>query len=743
MLLALVHQSQHHHSKRLLGNLARSYATLNANVELDPPPHVPRSSTSTSSATSKTFPSDTKTLRKISNPPETQAARNTNLASDSALLFSSLEGKVHRCTLDAITNGPYRYDVMSEVQSKILPGLPQLIGHGNEVEPQKQSPGTDLLVKAKTGTGKTLAFLVPAIEKRVRDLEAFRRRVHPEVAAGGAMTEQTLARMEREYASLNPGVLVISPTRELATQIAVEAQNLSLKHASRSGRGSRMEGKGGFGFGVVCLLGGESRLRQIRDWVGDTKQKTQREWFGRFGRNDGSGFGVGGPMGVRKDVVVATPGRLLDLLKSEQGVREVMQKCRMVVLDEADTLLDMGFRSDIEEILSYLPRVEERLTWMFSATITRGVESIVRDSLRRGYEFFDCVGDETPVHQHIPQFHTVLPSGQEAMRHLIRVLAHDQLLARKEGKKSKVVVFLSTTKMVEMVADMVRMVIDAEVLPCGRRTGVFEMHSRKDMQRRVRTSKMFREGNQRDEASVLITSDVSARGVDYPGVTRVVQLGLPASKEMYVHRVGRTGRGSNKEGRGDLVIAPWEMGFLRKCMGDVGMEPVTVEGMKNDTEELAKEVVNDGGAYVGRLGKLNAVVDSVCTSVDRTVYSEVFGSHLGFYLGHADNLGLRIRDVIDGLGRYLMEMGGLPGVPALSRGMAERVQMAVGGAERRVSRWGGYNKEKRVGERMWESKGSGIRGDYQENRNFKVKREQPHWAARGSGKAKRSSRGGW
>ena len=172
-------------------------------------------------------------------------------------------------------------------------------------------------------------------------------------------------------------------------------------------------------------------------------------------------------------------------------------------------------------------------------------------------------------------------------------------------------------------------------------------------------------------------------------------------------------------------------------MGNVEMEPVTVEGMKKETEDLAGDVVGvdgDGGAYLGRLAKLDGVVDSVCTSLDRIVYSEVFGSHLGFYLGRTEDLGLRSRDVVEGLGKYFMEMGGLPGVPALSRKMEEMVQMSVGGADRRVSRWGGHNH--RVGEkRVWESTrgGSGIRGDYQ-----KYNKVKPHWTGRGSVKAKRS-----
>jgi ATP-dependent RNA helicase MSS116 len=167
---------------------------------------------------------------------------------------------------------------MSHVQSKVLPLLPKLAtpydanDAVNNDNRNGARPPRDLLVKAKTGTGKTLAFLVPAVEARLRALDDHAKRA---LEDSGLVTDRALeARARKRFGFEKVGTLVISPTRELATQIANEALRLTAHHD---------------GFEVQLLVGGESRRGQLRSWKG------------------------------RKDLVVATPGRLRDLL----GEREV------------------------------------------------------------------------------------------------------------------------------------------------------------------------------------------------------------------------------------------------------------------------------------------------------------------------------------------------------------------------------------------------------------------------------------
>lgn len=458
----------------------------------------------------------------------------------------------------------------------------------------------------------------------------------------------------------------------------------------------------------------------------------------------------------------------------------------------------MGFRSDIESITSFLPKSPERQTFLFSATVSSAVESIAKTTLSRSHQYINCVSaDDSPVHAHIPQYHTVLASGEQALPHLLRLIAHDQLTQMKDGKKSKVIVFFSTTKMVQLFAEMVRMTANA--LPCGKHTSIYEMHAKRDMDRRISTSRAFR--NNEGQGSVLITSDVSARGVDYPGVTRVIQMGLPASKDIYVHRVGRTGRAGRRDGRGDLVISPWEMGFLQKSMEDVGLIPVTVDALKGEVEELAKEMAptveisnrpyapgrrlqEQPRSYLPALSDLESMAFSTSTSMGSQEFGETFMSQLGFFLGHVEQLGLRLRDVVDGLGKFFQQMGGLQGPPALSRKMEEMLSSGIAKGfsrdrQRRDSRpaWGTYATgrdgrglgrwERRRSDWESETGGSGFRGEAGGERDRRRSRfadwerrddvgnnfgdwrgegrgekyhhgNKPHWAGRGNVKSNRT-----
>ena len=645
--------------------------------------------------------------------------------------FSSLGSLLHPHTLKAITEEPYQHVFMSPVQEKILEMMPKLVD---------TDEGKDLLVRAKTGTGKTLAFLVPGIERRVRTLEQL---AGEKVGVEGGRGE--LVRIVNQLAKESVGVLVISPTRELATQIAVSATNLSTHHAQK-------------GFGVQLLVGGESRGRQMRDWV------------------EG-----------RKDVVVGTPGRLRDLLEnwdweargatrtSPLGLKDVFGRSGecVVVLDEGDTLLDMGFRSDVEAIVGHLKKGSVgKQTWIFSATVGKGVEGIVRETMRKGnWEYVDCVGrgEEKDVHAHVRQLHTVIGDGggMGAFVHLLRLIVHDQLNVMKrnregeKGVRSKMLVFFSTTKMTRLFAKMLRECRGRGMTFPFKKMQVYEMHSKKEMRERVRISKEFREkAVDEDEGVVMVTSDVSARGVDYPGVGRVVQMGVPGSREGYVHRVGRTGRGDVKEGRGDLVIAPWEMGFL-KVLGDVGMEPVTVEGLKNEIEVLAQELEQGPGRVYKDLTKNVAKIEDMARSVanagvgtrmqvlvDEDEYRAAWASLVGFYIGNGDALGaISVNDVIEGSGRWVEALGGLEqGTLAvgpnsgLPRGVLDRLR---NDSERRGGKekaWGSYSNSRTQDSRgNWKSKSP---GGWSNNRG---QSDRPSWSSRnqseGNSRPSWSSRG--
>mmetsp|Transcript_27904 Transcript_27904/g.23405 ORF Transcript_27904/g.23405 Transcript_27904/m.23405 type:complete len:232 (+) Transcript_27904:608-1303(+) len=201
--------------------------------------------------------------------------------------------------------------------------------------------GIDCLAKAKTGTGKTLGFLIPTVE------------IISKMKQGG-----------------NPVcAIVISPTRELASQIAAEAEALTKFHNMK----------------VVCVIGGSN--------INSDYNKLKN----------------------RVDLLIATPGRLNDHLSNTKGFAE---RCRVgikvLIMDEADQLLDMGFKPEIDKILAKMPAQKERQTLLFSATVPNSVKQIADKALSPGYVFVDTVGEETEqTHEHVQQFLSVLPLDEQ------------------------------------------------------------------------------------------------------------------------------------------------------------------------------------------------------------------------------------------------------------------------------------------------------------------------------------------
>lgn len=281
----------------------------------------------------------------------------------------------------------------------------------------------------------------------------------------------------------------------------------------------------------------------------------------------------------------------------------------------------------------------------------------------RDHLYIDCVPkDESNTHEHVPQKYTVLPSPKDQIPHVLRLLAHDQLM---NPQSSRSIVFLPTTNMTRMFATIMREL--TETLPHGKRTAVHEIHSRLDQRQRSRASDQFR--NDRSPASILVTSDVSARGVDYPGVTRVIQVGVPSTKEQYVHRVGRTGRGGKEGGRGDIVLMPFESAFIGQ-MHEVPMTSEKVPHLAEEIERLGLEWDAAHGQgkepYAERIAKIQAYIDDLLPALDEDVIKEVTGSLLGYYAGRGSVVNASHAAILAGIKEWTVEAMGLAAPPEMS-----------------------------------------------------------------------------
>ncbi|RAL44392.1 hypothetical protein DM860_011669 [Cuscuta australis] len=383
--------------------------------------------------------------------------------------------------------------------------------------------GSDALVKARTGTGKTIAFLIPAIETVLKPQRS-----------------RTAQRIPPLY------VLILCPMRELASQIAAET-NVLLKHHDN--------------IGVQSLVGG-------------TRFKVDQQRLESH----------------PSQIIVATPGRLLDHIENKSGFSTRLMGLRMLILDEADHLLDLGFRKDIEKIVDCLPR--QRQTLLFSATIPKEVRRISQLVLKREHAYIDTVGLALETNAKVKQFCLVAPHEQhfQVVHHLLR----DHI---SKVPDYKIIVFCTTSMMTSLMFSLYREM----------KMNVREIHTRKPQLYRTRISDEFKE----TKRVILITSDVSSRGMNYPDVTLVIQVGIPVDREQYIHRLGRTGR-EGKDGEGILLIAPWEEYFL-DGLKDLPVQkcdlPILDTNITAKIEESMARVDNSvkEGAYHAWLGYYSSI----------------------------------------------------------------------------------------------------------------------------------------
>ncbi|CAM9988059.1 unnamed protein product, partial [Ectocarpus sp. 13 AM-2016] len=267
----------------------------------------------------------------------------------------------------------------------------------------------------------------------------------------------------------------------------------------------------------------------------------------------------------------------------------------------------MGFRPAIEAILRYMPHSRDRQTLLFSATMPGDVRKIAQLALKERYEFVDCVGEEESTHQHVPQQYTVC--GQDQQVEELCQLLRENMAADPRGHK--IIVFFTTARLTQFYAELCNLM----GFP------VLEIHSRKSQGHRNKVSELFRNG----QGLVMFTSDVSARGMDYPDVSAVIQVGLPSDKAQYIHRLGRTAR-AGKAGHGVLLLCDFESTFL----SDVRDLPM------QRRDPLPKASVAQITPAVSEAYDKMARLSVVCA----------YQAWLGFYNGHLRRIGWSKADLV-------------------------------------------------------------------------------------------------
>jgi ATP-dependent RNA helicase DeaD len=347
------------------------------------------------------------------------------------------------------------------------------------IEPMMQRK--DQLVQAPTGTGKTCAFGIPAIE----NIDAGLRKIQ---------------------------MVVLCPTRELALQTSGVLRGLTAYIQ---------------GVQIATLYGGEPIARQI-----NTLRK-------------------------HPQIIVATPGRMMDHMR-RRTVR--LEHVNLVVLDEADRMLDMGFREDMKTILSETP-AENRQTVLFSATLSNEIKKIASEyqkepELIRVKQNIEEVGN-------VKQFYTEI-AGKRKTSTLISLLY--------EKKFSRPLIFVATKRAADEVSQ--------ELRENGFRSAA--LHGGLLQRKRDTVMDSYRKG----AVSVLVATDVAARGLDVNGIDAVINYDIPGDTDSYVHRIGRTGRGG-KCGVAYTLLYPKERGMLDKIMVTLRTKILPVKGIQKKPHTMA------------------------------------------------------------------------------------------------------------------------------------------------------------
>lgn len=258
-------------------------------------------------------------------------------------------------------------------------------------------------------------------------------------------------------------------------------------------------------------------------------------------------------------LLVGTPGRLNDLLADDYSGIDA-PNLSALCLDEADRMLDVGFERELKEIVRMLPnrREKPRQTLLFSATIPKDVVALARTYVdASNFQFVQTINpDEAPTHERVPQHIVPVPGFENFFPALLELVEQAQSGAHGPDP-FKAICFFNNTGVVEMAQELF------EYLSRSNRSlpPIFAIHSGLDQRRRTRAADSFR----RVQSGILISSDVTARGMDFPNVSHVIQFGVPPERDQYIHRLGRTGR-ANKSGQGWLIVHNKEVPAARKIL---------------------------------------------------------------------------------------------------------------------------------------------------------------------------------
>ncbi|EFC38597.1 predicted protein [Naegleria gruberi] len=373
----------------------------------------------------------------------------------------------------------------------------------------------DVVVQALTGSGKTLAFIIPIFQYIIA------RQFEGKIPS----MEEMMPRRKNVYS------IVLLPTRELARQV----------------------------YDVACKFAPKTNLN-VKLFIGGEERETLQPATG-FDSSEKSGLNASENLFLDCNIAIGTPGRILDYLNSKL----LKVRClEILIIDEADIILNMGFRQQVDQILSHLPK--QRRTGLFSATQTSELDDLVRSGLRNPMKVAASEHAENKKKATVPSqlanFYMYCDYRQK-LNYLIHLIKNDDPIP----SGNSVIVYFLTCAAVDFFSKLLK-----EVLGKNEETiQLFSLHGQMVQKRRNAEHQSFKEAceniaKQLDQSvvskkAVLFCTDVAARGLDFPNIATIVQFDAPTNPDQFVHRVGRTAR-MGKEGQSLLFLSKPEHDYI-------------------------------------------------------------------------------------------------------------------------------------------------------------------------------------
>ncbi|QPG75054.1 hypothetical protein FOA43_002394 [Brettanomyces nanus] len=381
-----------------------------------------------------------------------------------------------------------------------------------------------IVVRAKTGTGKTYAFGIPV------------------------MHDMVIHSYSKKNMNVNHFVntVIFSPTRDLATQTS---ESLSKVWKLVSPRTYKND--------IALIMGQMPKSINLRSF-----HKSDRI----------------------PRIVVATPGRFIDLFENESSFRNSMKHLKNIIIDEADELLNSNFKEDMTDIISGLQKVREPIpdakddigrakTMLFSATMDSDVFDLAKTAIGEHFPFIDITDHGSEVNENISQSLEITDKIFESYAAAAKFIEDN-----KEDPNFKAIIFVSTTAGVDLAYRLIKDSVD-NTIP------IFQLHGKLAQGRRNSQQKGFRFRKN----AVLVASNVAARGMDFPNVSHVLQIGISPEASSHTHRIGRTGR-AGKKGQALLIVTKSELPYVDtlKKQGN----KFTVEKEYEQDEEFESKLQN-------------------------------------------------------------------------------------------------------------------------------------------------------